>query len=504
MVNERGLDMKERTYKNARIGLYSVGLEAYWGQFDNLKARIESYNQFIAEELSEHAEIFNFGLVDNVEKSREAGEYFNKHQVDLIFLHAGTYATSSLVLPVHQRCFAKVIILSLQPTPQIKYDETSTGEWLAQCVACPVPEFTNVLHRANIPYVVISGLLGFPKQLATSICDEVTSSRTEAIRAWTEIREWVLAAKVKRNLQNSTIGFLGNTYNGMLDMYSDFTMVQAQTGVHIEILEMCDLDVCLQRVEPRMTVEKQKELLEMFEVSEDSLADPLAKKPTVEQLHWACEVAAAQQLLVEEKKLDALVYYYHGARNNPYEHLQSGFIFGHSLLTANGIPCAGEGDLKTCIAMKICDILGIGGSYSEIVVTDYVRKTILLGHDGPFHLQIAQGKPLLRGMDLYHGKQGSGVSVEAKVKTGPVTTFGVTQTVDGKLKFIVSEGISTNDEIMRIGNTQTHIKFNEDPDIYLEKWFKEAPTHHCALAIGHNVSTLEKVGYLLNIPSSIV
>ena len=151
---------------------------------------------------------------------------------------------------------------------------------------------------------VISGLLGFPKQLATSICDEVTSSRTEAIRAWTEIREWVLAAKVKRNLQNSTIGFLGNTYNGMLDMYSDFTMVQAQTGIHIEILEMCDLDVCLQRVEPQMAAEKQKELLEMFEVSEDSLSDPLAKKPTAEQLHWACEVAAAQQLLVEEKKLE--------------------------------------------------------------------------------------------------------------------------------------------------------------------------------------------------------
>ena len=56
--------------------------------------------------------------------------------------------------------------------------------------------------------------------------------------------------------------------------------------------------------------------------------------------------------------------------------------------------------------MKICDILGKGGSFCEIVTADYEDGTILLGHDGPFHLEIAKGKPILRGMGLYHGKQG--------------------------------------------------------------------------------------------------
>ncbi|MGN7479149.1 L-arabinose isomerase family protein [Solibacillus silvestris] len=491
-------------YKKARVGLYSVGLEAYWGQFGNLKSRIYAYNKFIEKRLEVDAQVFNFGLVDTIEKSREAGQYFNANNVDIILLHAGTYATSSLVLPIHQRCQAKVIVLSLQPTSQINYNETTIGEWLAQCVACPIPEFTNVLHRANIQYVVISGLLGLDQQLPNVLSGEVTNHRSEAKRAWYEILEWVLAAKVKRNLQETTIGFLGNTYSGMLDMYSDFTMVQAQTGVHIEVLEMCDLDALLKDVDSTMIEEKQKEMLDIFNISEDSSFDPLVRKPTEEQLNWACKTAAALQLLVESKKLDALTYYYHGASGNKYEQLQSGFILGHSLLTANGIPCAGEGDLKTAIAMKICDILQIGGSYSEIVATDYDRETILLGHDGPFHLKIADGKPILRGMGVYHGKQGTGVSVEAKVKTGPVTTLGVTQTVDGKLKFIVSEGQSTDDEIMLIGNTQTHLKFDLPPDLYMEKWFKEAPTHHCALAIGHNASVIKKVAYMLNIPVSYI
>jgi len=242
----------------------------------------------------------------------------------------------------------------------------------------------------------------------------------------------------------------------------------------------------------------------MFRISDDSPADPIARKPSDEQMEWSCKVAAAQERLVREYDLDSLTYYYHGASGGEYEKLQGGFIVGHSLLTARGIPCAGEGDLKTAVAMKICDILGTGGSYCEIVVVDYVDGTILLGHDGPFHTAISEGKPILRGMGLYHGKQGTGVSVEAKVRTGAVTTLGVTQTGDGKLKLISSEGESTDGPTMRIGNTQTPVRFQEHPDAYMSKWFAEAPTHHCAMSIGHNASLFRKVGELMNVKHVIV
>lgn len=210
-------------------------------------------------------------------------------------------------------------------------------------------------------------------------------------------------------------------------------------------------------------------------------------------------MAVAQEKLVKEYDLDALTYYYHGAPGGEYEKLQGGFIVGHSLLTAKGIPCAGEGDLKTCLAMKICDIVNKGGSFCEIVVTDYEEGTILLGHDGPFHLEIANGKPILRGMGLYHGKQGTGVSVEAKVKTGPITTLGCSQTIDGRLKFIITEAESTDGTIMTIGNTQTPVKFKKDPDSYMDEWFAEAPTHHFAMSVGHNASLFEKIADILDV-----
>lgn len=483
----------------ARIGLYSAGLNTYWAQFAGLKDRLLGYNSFIAERLSQVGEVYNFGLVDDETAGRQAGEYFNAHNVDIIFAHSATYFTSSTVLPVHQICKAPAVWLNLQPTPQMNYAKTGTGEWLAHCVGCPVPEASNAFERAGIPFHVVNGLLGLEKTPEISVTDEVTAHMPQAQKAWAEILEWARAAQVKRAMAHARFGFLGNNYSGMLDMYSDFTMLQAQLGLHVELLEMCDLDSQLNKVTDAEVAEKRAEVERFFTISGDSPSDPIAKKPTEEQLDWACRVAAAQERLVKARRLDGLSYYYHGADGNHYEELQGGFIVGHSLLTAKGVPCAGEGDLKTNVAMKICDLLGAGGSFTEIVAMDYLTNTMLLGHDGPFHISISDGKPVLRGMGVFHGKRGSGVSVEANVISGPVTTLGLTQTGAGRLRLIASEGVAVKHPILTIGNTQTHVDFGMPLDDYMDQWFQYAPTHHCAMSVGHNAKLFEKVAQLLGV-----
>lgn len=490
--------------KKARVGLYSIGLKTYWDQFEGLKDRIIEYSNFIKDKMSDWCEVYHYGLVDDEESGIKAGEWFNKMNVDLIFCHSATYATSSTVLPVHQRCKAPVILLNLQPTDQINYSKTSTGEWLAHCGACPVPEISNAFNRSGIDFYVVNGLLGLPYTPEISVTNESTVQMQEAKNAWKTIKEWIDAINVVVGIKNSRFGYLGEYYSGMLDMYSDFTMLQAQTGMHIEMLEMCDLNRYLNKVTDNDIEQKFNEINKMFVISGESQSDPIAKAPSKEQLLWSARVACAQEMMVREYGLDALSYYYHGSDGNDYEKLQSGFILGHSLLTAKGIPCAGEADIKTALAMKICDILGVGGSFCEIVVVDYKNKTILMGHDGPFHIAISNGKPLLRGMGLYHGKKGNGISVEAKVIKGDITTLGVTQTIDGKLKFIISEGESTDGEIMQIGNTQTPVKFPLHPDAYMDKWFKESPTHHFAMSVGKNATLIEKVGILMGINTVII
>ncbi|NOZ30089.1 MAG: arabinose isomerase, partial [Chloroflexi bacterium] len=165
-----------------------------------------------------------------------------------------------------------------------------------------------------------------------------------------------------------------------------------------------------------------------------------------------------------------------------------------------GIPCSGEGDLKNAVAMKVLDVLGAGGSYTEFYAMDFRDQFVLMGHDGPGHIAISDRKHVLRGLGLYHGKAGFGVSVEFNVRTGPVTIFACTQTRDGRLKFLAAEGESLPGPILRIGNTNSRIRFRLPPAEFVDAWCAQAPTHHCALGVGHVASTLAKFAHLEGLP----
>jgi len=460
-----------------RVGVFGIGLAAYWPQFPDLKARLEGYTRQVTERVAPWAEVVSAGLVDDAEGARAAGDLFAREGVDLILLHTATYATSSQVLPAVQRAKVPVVVLNLQPVAALDYAATDTGAWLANCSACCAPELAGAFARARVPYQVVSGLL----------------TDGDDSRAWREILSWLRAAGAVRALRDARVGFLGHTYPGMLDMYSDFTQHHAQLGLHVEVLEMDDLQACVDAATDGDLERVLRETRAMFAL-DDSVTDG--------RLAWSARVAAGLDRLIADHRLDALTYYYRG--RGLFEELGAALILGGSRLTARGVPCAGEGDLKTAVAMLLLDRLGVGGSFTEFYAMDLAEGFVLMGHDGPGHLAISDRRPLLRGLGLYHGKAGHGISVEFSVKTGPVTILGVTQTADGRLKLLVAEGESLPGEILRIGNTNSRLRFTLPPDEFVDRWCAEGPTHHVALGIGHEAATLRKVGRLLGLETVVV
>ncbi len=320
--------------------------------------------------------------MDTPEGARTAGQLFLREDVDLILCYAATYATSSQVLPVVQKSRAPVLVLNLQPSAALDYETADTAEWLANCSVCCVPEISNAFSRARVDFHVVSGQLH------------------EDAAAWQEIEDWCLAAAVARGVRQCRIGFLGHTYPGMLDMYSDFTMMHAQLGAHIEVLEMDDL---AQRVPAAGSGETRAKLDAAHETFTVDASVPAA------DLEWAAQVAVGLDRLTADFALDGLTYYYRGLDGNEFERLGAGLILGNTLLTARGIPASGEGDLKTCLAMLMLDRLGAGGSFTEFYAMDFRENFVLMGHDGPGHIAISDARPMLRGLGLYHGKRGAGV-----------------------------------------------------------------------------------------------
>jgi L-arabinose isomerase len=470
-----------RSGPRARVGVFGIGLDTYWPQFDGLKERIQGYQRRVEERVRElGGEVVSAGLVDSAQAARDAGDRFAAAQVDLVLCHAVTYATSSTVLPVAQAAKAPVVLLGLQPTPTLDYANIDTGEWLANCAACCVPEIAGAFTRARIPYDTVAG----------TIDDDE--------RAWAKIGAWVRAAGVARALRRSRIGFLGHVYPGMLDMYTDFTAVHAQVGAHVEVLEIDDLGARVAQATAEEVAAKVDEIRAMFAFADPS-ADPIAGPIEPEQLDWSARVAVGLDRLVADFELDALTYYYRGVDGNEAERLGAGVIVGNSLLTARGIPTAGEADLKTNVAQLVLDRLGAGGSYTEYYALDFSEGFILMGHDGPAHIAIAQEQPTLRALKLYHGKRGAGLSVELRVRYGPVTIVGCTQTADGALALLAGEGESIPGETFRIGNTNSRLRFGLPPAEFLERWCAHGPTHHVALGVGHVAGEVEKVASMLGL-----
>ena len=179
-------------------------------------------------------------------------------------------------------------------------------------------------------------------------------------------------------------------------------------------------------------------------------------------------------------------------------------ILGNSLLTANGIPVAGEYEIKNAQAMKIMDSFGVGGSFTEYYAMDFKDDVVLMGHDGPGHIAIAEGKTKVRPLKVYHGKVGNGLSVEMMVKNGPVTLLSVVEKKEGGLMFLVAEGQSVAGPVLQIGNTNSRYKFSIGARKFVNQWNSHGPAHHCAVGTGHIASKIKKLGLLLGMETVVV
>ena len=474
---------------DANVGIIGVGLDTYWRQFEGLlEIMLGKMATFRAKVAQNAVSVFDFGLIDNAEKAYAALPKLKAANLDLLFIDMVTYATSSTFGVIAREMDIPIVLVALQPLQAMDYAQAQTFMQLCNDDYCAVPEFAGVAVRMgrNAPPVII-GMLENDTQ------------------ADVEIAEWCSVANVLHDLRRARLGHMGHVLEAMLDMQTDPTAVTATFGCHVVQCEPEDVMRHWLKVDDASPecLEKKKQILQFFDTP-NPISDPVTEKLTDEDLATASRAAVALDEFIQEKKLDGLAYYYEAEPKSEMRKLVTNFIVGNSLLTSAGFPMCGEFDLKTCIAMMIFDRLGIGGSFAEFHPIDFRRDTVLVGHDGPHHLNISDRKPILRSLKKYHGKPGAGAGVEFNIQVGPITLLSIGVKADGNFKFIIAEGESIPGPIPPTGNTNTHGKFLPDVRTFLKRWAAEGPTHHFSLGVGHHAETIRKVADCLHIEAVII
>lgn len=464
----------------SKVGLFSVGLDTYWGQFGTLLSNLTGYHNQIKKRLESFgSEVVDAGMVDNIDRAKDAAALLSNSDVDLIFLFVSTYALSSTILPIARQAKVPFILLNLQPVDSIDYVKFNaledyaekTGIWLEHCQACAIPEIACVMNKANKSYQIISGHLNEDN-------------------AWEEVRSWIEASITVKSLQNNRMGVLGNYYGGMLDVYTDLTKQSTTFGTHFEILEMCELKKMRDEVSDDKVNVKILEFESVYDIDEKCNPDEIAR---------AAKTSVALDNLVERYQLNSLAYYYEGQAGNEYENIITSVIAGNTLLTGKNVPVAGECEVKNAHAMKILSELGAGGSFSEFYLMDFKEDVVFLGHDGPAHFNIAEGRVKLVPLPVYHGKPGAGLSIQMSVKHGPVTLLSVVEGKDSVF-LLVAEGDSVEGPILETGNTNSRYSFSCNIRHFVNEWSTFGPSHHCAIGVGHIAHKIEKIAFLLDIP----
>jgi L-arabinose isomerase len=476
--------LKTRT---ARIGIFAVAHDTYWHQFDGLLDNIMGFHNDFKKMVEENeVEVIDFGMIDSSIKAYDIVPKMQAANVDVLFCNMVTYATSSVFAPIVRALNVPMVLIALQPLAAMNYDKACTFMQLENDNICSVPEFTSVTIR-----------------MGKKINDVIIGTLYDDEDAKKEVGQWCDIAKVLHSLKGARMGLMGHVLEAMYDMHADPTAISATFGVHVPLLEIDDAVEVYHTVTEEEIATKIGLIESEFDMP-NPVSDPVTTKLTQEDLRQAAKSAVALDKLVEKYKLTGLAYYYEGLDNTVQREVASSFIVGNSILNAQGVPMCGEFDIKTCIAMLIMDRLDIGGSFAEFHPFDFKEDFILVGHDGPHHLRIAEGKPILRSLTKYHGKPGRGASVEFKLKEGPITMLGITQTANGKFKFVIGEGMSQKGAIPPTGNTNTRGFFEPTTKEFIKAWVMEGPTHHYALGIGHHAKTLAKIGEILDIETVIV
>jgi L-arabinose isomerase len=476
-----------RKPRTARIGLFGVGYHVYWGQFpgllDELLVKLALLESRVA---ATGATVTNFGMIDKALDAYALLPKLKAADLDLVFCDMVTYATSATFGAIIRGLDVPIVLVALQPLAAMDYAKATTHMQLANDDFCSVPEFTGVAIRMGKrpPEVILGTLHGDPAADA-------------------ELTEWCEIAMALHDLKRARLGHFGHPIEHMLDMQTDQTALTAAFGLHVVQTEADDLLRVSRDISPAEIAAKSAEILTLFDTP-DPKADPLTRKLTDEDLHIAARTAVALDKFIAHHELDGLAYYYEGEPGSPLRELVTNLIVGNSLLTAAGFPMCGESDLKTCVAMLIMDRLGIGGSFAEFHPIDFREGFVLVGHDGPHHINIAAAKPVLRSLVKYHGKPGKGAGVEFKIKEGPITMLSIGVTAAGKFKFIIAEGESVHGPIPATGNTNTRGFFRPDVRTFLKRWVAEGPTHHFALGIGHRAQSLRRIGEALGLETVII
>lgn len=447
----------------ARIGLLPTGHRMYWQQYPGLKERGMAMKDELVQRLGAMGQVVESPLVDTEAAAFEAAGFFSRQPIDILFIFPFGYTTGMCIAPVVKAVNVPIRVLNAHRDASYDYSKADTEFYLYHEGVCCVPEYAYTLTALQRPFKVRTGHFG----------DE---------RLWDELEGDCLGAAAARAFCGMRFGVIGKTYTGMVDMPIDEARVLRTTGRLLARPEVEEIEQAYKHAGEAEAQAMLRQFEEMYDI------EPGINR---QSLLPDAKIAVAFETVVKKHGIDAFGYYWWG-QTPKVTQLRAASALAVSRLSALGCPGVTEGDVKTAMALKVMELLGGGGMFAELICMDFEENFIMMGHDGPGNISVAQHKPVIKHLDVHHGKTGEGFGIDFSLRPGPVTLLNLTDRYDGdRFKMIYSVGEVLEGDTLSIGNPNCRVRTQKPIHQFIDAWCQQGPSHHMALGLGNLADEIE-------------
>ncbi len=458
-----------------RIAVIGISLPEYDTMIPGFMDRLKEQLQRFTEAFGDKIEVTCSQLCWSSGQFAVAVTQAETDAADALLIIPMSYVSSLTVTPILEKTKLPVIIWNTQEATEIT-PEYNFDDLLMNHVPQGTQDVTNVLLRSERIFGMESG----------NYRDETAINKAV---------EWLHAAKARTFARQIRVGRLGGSFKGM----GDFDYNHAElTKLGPDLVEL-DLNKFIELI-PEFSSPEISEIIASDKEKYD--IDPAVDVNT----HiMSVRLEIALRRIVEEENL-------HGFTMNFAKLIEDGGFptipfLGINKMLAEGLACAGEGDILTTAYYAELRSLCGAANFTEIYTVDYPNRRMMMTHMQECNPALAKKEPKVKlvkkdfwapGIEPY-------VGMHFTLAPGPVTLTCMTTGPDGKFKILAYEAFIV--DMLPLKNFDIPhwlVQLEEPVEDFLTRYSLAGGPHHLAAVPGHRTGLIRKLAHLQEMPLVLI
>ncbi len=450
------------------VGLVPLMADLYRRLIPDLNGRIEEFVRTVIGELSDSSLKVVSGPVSCTQgEIRQSVKALEKENIDLLVVAHTSYCASGQIAPVLLETSFPILLWPAQPMLKLVGSEYDHPTVAINHGVHGAQDLANVLRRRKRPFGLLHGhhlQPGFKEALI----------------------DWARAGRAVRAMKTSNPLVLGGHFDSMLDLQIDDEPFLKELGVCSREISLDEFVDILEETNRSEIDEKVGDYRSRF-VIDEKISESILEKTARHEL--------GVRKLMNQYQSRAIGINFQTLCND--SRIGDGLHVAASMLMAEGVGYAGEGDWVTAMMNHALQSATGQSSFSEIFSVGYADNRLVLRHWGEGNFNLARNKPVMQYSKFADVNSAEFAVINFEFQPGPATLVNINVNPEGEGQLLAMMGEIDSESLSAVSGPRALFKPDVD-DIreLLTSYDYLGGSHHSTLVLNDVCKLVEKIARL--------